>query len=109
MWSADRYEPHSELTTQKLKGRKLKEFLQKTRILDLKILKSAPVLPWMQHFLAKRQEEACPVRYLKGLKNENPEHLVNLCESNSFETQVIVMNWTEFYFNLKVQITKKLK
>ena len=63
----------------------------------------------MQHFLAKRQEEACPVRYLKGLKNENTEHLVNQCESNSFEIQVIVMNWTEFYFNLKVQITKKLK
>ena len=36
----------------------------------------------MQVLLAKRQEENCTGR------NQNGEHLVNLYESNNFETQV---------------------
>ena len=46
----------------------------------------------MQVLLAKMQEENSTVRYLKGLKNQNREHFVNLCESNSLGTQVLVMN-----------------
>ena len=30
-------------------------------------------------------------RYSKGLRNQNGEHLVNLCESSNFETQVLVL------------------
>ena len=36
----------------------------------------------------KRQEENYIGRYSKGLSNQNGEHLVNLYESNNFETQV---------------------
>ena len=39
--------------------------------------------------LAKRQEDNCIVRYMEGLKNKIREHLVNLCELNDLETQVI--------------------
>ena len=46
----------------------------------------------MQELPAKRQEDIGTERCLKGLENQNGEHLVNLCESNSFETQIIVMN-----------------
>ena len=42
----------------------------------------------MQLFPAKIKEEKCTGRYPKGLQNQNGEHLVNLCESNNFETQV---------------------
>ena len=36
----------------------------------------------------KRLQENCTRRYSRGLRNQNGEHLVNLCESNIFETQV---------------------
>ena len=43
----------------------------------------------MQVLPAKRREETCAKRHLKGLKNQNGEHLVNLCESNILKTKVI--------------------
>ena len=43
----------------------------------------------MQVLSAKKQEENCTGRYSKGLRNQNENDLVNLCESNNFETQVI--------------------
>ena len=30
---------------------------------------------------SKRLEETCQRRYLRGVKNQNGEHLVNMCES----------------------------
>ena len=42
----------------------------------------------MQVMQAKRQEENYTGKYSKGLRHQNGEHLVNLCESNNFETQV---------------------
>ena len=39
------------------------------------------------------------------IENQNGEHVVNLCESNSLETKVILMNYPELYFLLKVQTT----
>ena len=42
----------------------------------------------MNASIAKRQEENCPGRYSKGLRNQNREHLANLCESKNLETQV---------------------
>ena len=36
---------------------------------------------------ARRQEENCTRRYSEKLSNQNGEHIVNLCESNYFETQ----------------------
>ena len=38
---------------------------------------------------AKRQEENCTWRYLKGLNNQNEKYLVDLYQSNNLETQVI--------------------
>ena len=38
---------------------------------------------------SKRREENCPGKYSRGLRNQNEEHLINLCESNILETQVI--------------------
>ena len=35
-----------------------------------------------------RREETYKGRYLRGLKNQNGEHLVNLCESKIIKTQV---------------------
>ena len=42
----------------------------------------------MQVLPAKRQEN-CARKYLEGIKNQNGEYLVNLCEPNSLETQFI--------------------
>ena len=39
---------------------------------------------------AKRQEDGCIGRYLEGLKNQNGEHLINLCELKKVETQAII-------------------
>ena len=36
----------------------------------------------------KRREENCTERYSRGLKDQNGEHLVSICESNILETQV---------------------
>ena len=38
---------------------------------------------------SKRQEKNCPGNYSRRLRNQNGEHLVNLCESDILETQVI--------------------
>ena len=46
--------------------------------------------PWMQVLPAKRREENCTERYLRGLRNQRGEHLLTLCKSNILETQVIV-------------------
>ena len=37
----------------------------------------------------KRREENCTGRYSRGLRDLNEKHLVNLCESNILETQVM--------------------
>ena len=36
----------------------------------------------------KKQEKNCTRRYLRELRNQNGEHLVDICESNIFDTQV---------------------
>ena len=54
---------------------------------------------------SKRREGNCTGWYSTGLRNQNVEHLVNLCESNILETKV---NYQELYFMLKVQIALKL-
>ena len=46
-----------------------------------------------------KDEKTFTGRYSRGLWNQNGEHLVNLCESNILETQVIQ---PERYFLLKV-------
>ena len=56
----------------------------------------------------------CSGKYSKGLKNEDGEHPVNLCEPNNLEMQFIfpnssIVNKPELYFLLKVQITYKSK
>ena len=37
---------------------------------------------------SKRREENCTGRYLRGLRNQNGENFVNLCDSNILETSV---------------------
>ena len=37
----------------------------------------------MQVLPAKRREENCTERYLRGLRNRNGEHLANICESKT--------------------------
>ena len=36
---------------------------------------------------SKRQEENCTGRYFRRLRNQNGEHLVNVCELNILEAQ----------------------
>ena len=36
----------------------------------------------------RREENYRGGKYLRGLRNQNGEHFVNLCESNILETQV---------------------
>ena len=43
----------------------------------------------MQVLPAKIPEGNCTTRYSKGLKNQNWEHVRNLCEQNKLEAQVI--------------------
>ena len=43
---------------------------------------------------SKRREENCTGRYSKGLRDQNEEQLVNICESNILETLV---NQLELY------------
>ena len=43
----------------------------------------------MELLPAKIQEGSCTGRYSKGLRNQNGQHLVNLCKSNKLETQFI--------------------
>ena len=38
---------------------------------------------------SQRREENCTGRYSSGLRNQNREHLINLCESNILKAQVI--------------------
>ena len=40
---------------------------------------------------SKRREENRTGRYSRGLKNQNEERLVNLCESNILETQIVFL------------------
>ena len=61
-------------------------------------MKKHKVLP------GKKQVENCRGRYFKRLSNENREHLVNLCKSNSLETRFI-----NPIAVLKVQITLRLQ
>ena len=37
---------------------------------------------------SKKPEENCTGKYLRGLRNPNWKHLVNLCESNILEMQL---------------------
>ena len=39
---------------------------------------------------SQKTRTKCTGRYSKGLKTQNEEHLVNLCESKNIETQVIL-------------------
>ena len=58
--------------------------------------------------IAKRQENWTGM-YSKGLKNQIGQHLVNLCESNKLETQVvfhIILNYPGNFFFLKERVTK---
>ena len=45
--------------------------------------------PRTQVLPAKRREGNRTEWYLKTIRNQNREHLVNLCESSTLETQVI--------------------
>ena len=47
---------------------------------------------------AKRQEEICKRRYLKRLRNQNEEHLVNIYESNDPEKHKSYSLSPELYF-----------
>ena len=62
--------------------------------------------PWMQVVPAKKTRRNCTETYLRGLRNQNVEH-VNQCESNILKTQShSLVNLPELYFLLKVKITK---
>ena len=39
----------------------------------------------MQVLSTKRREGSCTEMYLRGLKNRNGEHIINICESSIFE------------------------
>ena len=43
----------------------------------------------------EKSKENCSGRHLKGLKNPIGEHLINLSESNSRETQVIFRSYND--------------
>ena len=60
----------------------------------------------MQMLLTRRPEKNWIGRYPRTSRNQNGEHLGNLCESNILETQVIftTVNKPERYFLLRVQI-----
>ena len=60
----------------------------------------------MQMLLTKRPEKNWIGRYPRTSRNQNGEHLGNLCESNILETQVIFtkVNKPERCFLLRVQI-----
>ena len=60
----------------------------------------------MQMLLTKRPEKNWIGRYPRTSRNQNGEHLGNLCESNILETQVTftTVNKPERYFLLRVQI-----
>ena len=45
---------------------------------------------WMQVLPAKRWEWNCTERYLRGLKNQYGEHLVNICEQTSSK---VIAKW----------------
>ena len=55
---------------------------------------------------SKRREENCTERYLRESRNQNGEYLVNLYESDILETSHSLYSELEFYFLLKVQMTK---
>ena len=78
------YTTHSELTREKWKT----EFLQKTRILDMKIQVQLRKHKCKCYQRKQRLEENCTGRYSRGLRNKTGEHLVNVWESNILETQV---------------------
>ena len=40
----------------------------------------------MQVLPAKRREENCTERYLRGSRNRNGEHLANICESKTHQS-----------------------
>ena len=55
---------------------------------------------------SKRREENCIERYLRESRNQNGEYLVNLYELDILETSYSLYSELEFYFLLKVQMTK---
>ena len=84
------------------------EFLQKKSKLDLKVQKKLTLLAaalrkqqesLIQIFPTKREDQNLKGCYSKVLKNQTEEHLVNLCESNKFETQVILPHSLHSYIN----------
>ena len=84
------------------------EFLQKTSKLDLKVQKKLTLLAvalrkkqesLIQMFPTKRQDQNWNRWYSKVFKNQTEEHLVNLCKSNKFETQVILPHSLHSYNN----------
>ena len=90
MWLTGRYASHSDLTRQKTEERISIKNLEHS----MWKYKSALYLPQYQKIKgnvssrSKRRDKNCTWRYSKGLRNQNKEHLVNICESNILETQV---------------------
>ena len=91
--STGKYSSHVELTRRKLKDR-----ISKKRSKTLENTKTnQPYLPCTNKKLvgnvnvsvasqSKRRDENCTRRYLRGLRNQNGKHLVNLCQPDILET-----------------------
>ena len=61
----------------------------------------------MQVLSAKRREGNCTNKYLRGLRNQNGDHLVNICESNIIETQVSELARILFPVECKIDKNEK--
>ena len=84
LWSTARYGQYSELTLRNLK----KEFLPKTRTLDLKILKQInPTTNISSSVASQNTTGNCTGRYLKDFKNQNEGRSMWI---RNFETLPIV-------------------
>ena len=81
MWSTAKYAQLSELSEQKLKGR----ISTKGKNAWFENTKRNKQKTWMQVMPAERHKESCK-RHSKEFRNQNGEHLVNLCEAKGLET-----------------------
>ena len=61
----------------------------------------------MQVLPAKRREGNCSNKYLRGLRNQNGDHLVNICESNIIETYVCELARILFPVECKIDKNEK--